>query len=291
MSQTVRGASPAAIRHHYDVGNDFYRLWLDDGMTYSCALYDWDDPNDDLERAQIRKIDFHVAEAEAAGAERVLDVGCGWGSVLDRLVRVHGVGRAVGLTLSDEQAAWHAAARDPRVEVRVEGWESHEPDAPYDAVVSIGAMEHFAKPAMTIKEKIDSYRSFLLRCHGFTRPGAFLSLQFCGYGWLRREDLDTSFVAHEIFPESEFVHLAELARACEGIFEIVHLRNDRRDYERTCREWLERMRARRDAVVAASSEVTVEKWERYLEMCIRGWQTAATLLFRVKLRRLDHPRL
>jgi len=290
MSQSVRGASPAAIRHHYDVGNEFYRLWLDGSMTYSCALYDWADPDDDLERAQLRKIDFHVAEAEAGGTDRVLDIGCGWGSVLHRLVQQHGVGRAVGLTLSDEQAAWQAEARDPRVDVLVEAWERHEPNVPYDAVISIGAMEHFAKPEMTIDEKVDSYRSFFLRCHDFTRPGAFMSLQFCGYGWLRREDLDTSFVAHEIFPESEFVHLAEFARACEGIFEIVRLRNDRRDYGRTCRDWLGRLRSHREEAVAASSNETVDKWERYLEMCIRGWETAATLLFRVKLRRLDQPR-
>jgi cyclopropane-fatty-acyl-phospholipid synthase len=273
------------------VGNDFYRLWLDPTMTYSAALYDDSDPGDELELAQMRKLDFHVAQARAAGSERVLDVGCGWGSLLRRLVERHGVRRAVGLTLSPAQAELAAANADPRIDVRVEGWEVHEPEVPYDAVISIGAMEHFARPELSIDEKINNYRHFFTRCHGWMRPGAWLSVQACAYGWLRRADLSTSFVAKEIFPESEFLHLAEIAKASEGLFEIVQLRNDRHHYERTCREWLTRLRTRRQEAVATSSEDIVQKWERYLAMCIRGWETGATALLRVTFRRIDQLRL
>src|SRR5712671_4640805 len=97
------GASQDAIAHHYDVGNDFYAMWLDPTMTYSCAL--WDDAAD-LHAAQLAKIDYHIAQARAHGADRVLDIGCGWGPTLHRLVSVGGVRNAVGLTLSKEQAAY-----------------------------------------------------------------------------------------------------------------------------------------------------------------------------------------
>src|SRR4030088_3614984 len=111
--EAVRGPSPEAIQRHYDVGNDFYRLWLDDSMSYSCAL--WDGSDDSLQAAQMRKIDYHIAQAQAAGAGRVLDVGCGWGAVLKRLTTVYGVGQAVGLTLSREQEEWAVSTPDPRI--------------------------------------------------------------------------------------------------------------------------------------------------------------------------------
>src|SRR5438874_3944026 len=95
------GASAGAIQHHYDVGNPFYELWLDPTLTYSCARWE---PGDALEEAQIRKLDLIIGLGGASGKARVLDIGCGWGSCLDRLVRHHRVGEAVGLTMSRSQA-------------------------------------------------------------------------------------------------------------------------------------------------------------------------------------------
>lgn len=283
-----RGASSKAIRHHYDAGNDFYRLWLDESMTYSGALYEHDDET--LETAQLRKIDFHVAQAHAADKPRVLDVGCGWGSVLRRLVETHGVGHAVGLTLSQAQADWIAKRSDPRIEVHVESWADHRPAEPYDAIISLGAMEHFAKPEISIEEKIQAYRAFFERCHDLLVPGGRVSFQAIAYGNLKREDFAGSFVARDIFPESEFVRLSEVAEAAERLFEIERVRNDVEDYERTCQAWLDNLRRNRDAAVAAGGEDLVERYDRYLELCVRGWQLRATNLLRVGMRRIDHPR-
>jgi cyclopropane-fatty-acyl-phospholipid synthase len=291
MKASELGASKRAIGHHYDAGNDFYATWLDGTMTYSGALYDPDDPSEPLESAQIRKNDFHVQQAHAAGASSVLDVGCGWGSLLDRLVGVHGVEHAVGLTLSEAQAGWIGKHADPRVEVRVEGWADHQPDSPYDAVISIGAIEHFAKPEISIAEKIEAYRSFFERCHEWLKPGGWISLQGIGYGNLKREDFAGSFVARDIFPESEFIRLAEIAEASERRFEITSVLQDRKDYERTCAIWLDNLRRNRAAAVAVGGEDLVERYERYLELCVRGWELGATNLFRIAMRRIDHPRL
>lgn len=285
------GASSTAIRHHYDAGNEFYRVWLDESLTYSGALYESDDSDETLESAQLRKLDFHIEQARAAGTSRVLDVGCGWGSVLDRLTSVHGVERAVGLTLSAAQAKWIEANAGPRVEVKLEGWTEHKPEQPYDAIISLGAMEHFAKPEITLEEKVDAYRNFFTRCHEWLKPGGWMSIQAIAYGNLKREDFANSFIARDIFPESEFVRLSEIAEACERRFEIVRLRNDRKDYERTCAEWLARLRAGREDAVRAADEDLVNRYERYLDLCVRGWQLGATDLLRIGMRRIDHPRL
>ena len=102
------GASAAAIRNHYDLGDDFFGLWLGPERIYSAALFEG---ADDLDAAQTRKLDHHIAAAGAAGKARVLDVGCGWGAMLRRLTRHAGVKHAVGLTLSASQADWARARR------------------------------------------------------------------------------------------------------------------------------------------------------------------------------------
>lgn len=98
------GASKAAISFHYDLGNEFFRLFLDRECCYSCAMYDGE--SDTFEDAQQRKLEYHIQQARADSAARVLDIGCGWGALQKRLVKEHGVKLAVGLTLSENQAEW-----------------------------------------------------------------------------------------------------------------------------------------------------------------------------------------
>lgn len=164
-----QGATAESIRHHYDVSNDFYALWLDASLTYTCAL--WGE-GDTLEDAQRRKLDYLIEGARATGARRVLDVGCGWGSLLNRLVGEHAVGQAVGLTLSDSQAELLRARELPRTEVRVENWLDHEPDEKYDAIISIGAFEHFARTGLSRTERVAAYREFFARCRSWLPKGA-----------------------------------------------------------------------------------------------------------------------
>jgi len=288
----VRGASPEAIQRHYDVGNDFYRLWLDDSMSYSCAL--WEETDESLETAQTRKIDYHIAQANADRANRVLDIGCGWGAVLKRLTAVHGVGRAVGLTLSREQEEWAVSKPDPRVEVRRESWLDHLPTEPYDAIISIGAFEHFARPEWTTEQQILAYRRFFTRCHEWLRPGARLSLQTIAYGNSNREESQAAphypFLLGEIFPETDLPTLSAILAAADGLFEIVTLRNDRKDYERTCLVWLERLLARRREAVAVTDEAVAARFARYLKLSAILFHEGHTHLLRVAFRRLDRRR-
>ncbi|HEY0989897.1 MAG TPA: class I SAM-dependent methyltransferase [Kofleriaceae bacterium] len=280
------GASLQAIQDHYDISNDFYRIWLDSNMLYSGAM--WED-GDTLESAQLRKVDYHIAQARAATCNRVLDIGCGWGAVLRRLAVDNRVANLVGLTLSAAQAEWIAQFGIPQIKVRVESWTDHVPEAPYDGIISIGAFEHFARLEHSEAEKVAAYRNFFAWCQQHMVPGGYLSLQTFAYGNTRsREDAmrmpATQFLAKEIFKETDPPRLANIAEATEGTFEIVALRNDRRDYARTCREWLTRLQDRRDAAVAVVGEEVVARYERYLQYSFIGFETGNLALFRITLR-------
>jgi cyclopropane-fatty-acyl-phospholipid synthase len=288
MSETYLGAGSGAIRHHYDVGNDFWQVWLDPTMSYSCAM--WEDPADDLESAQRRKLDYHTAQAGAAGAARVLDIGCGWGAQLTHLVASHGVKHAVGLTLSDAQAEYLRALAPSHVEVLVRSWSDYEPTEPFDAIISVGAFEHFARQGLSAEEQVEAYRRFFRACRNWLKPGGRLSLQTIAYGDIPRDrPLRDRFIVDEIFPESELPRLADIARAAEMELEIERVRNDRDDYVKTLRAWLGRIRARRDDAIAASSAETVARYERYLRMFAYSMELGAFTLLRLTMRRIDLP--
>ena len=156
IQHNYKGASAAAIQHHYDVGNEFYKLWLDRTLTYSCAMWEKDEGPDALELAQLRKLDYHIHQARAKSVRRVLEIGCGWGALLKRLVEVYGSEKAIGLTLSKAQFDWVASFQNPQIEIRLENWFDHSPEQPYDAIISIAAFEAFADLRLSEEEKVDT---------------------------------------------------------------------------------------------------------------------------------------
>jgi cyclopropane-fatty-acyl-phospholipid synthase len=287
---TYAGASPGAIEHHYDVSNDFYGLWLDESLTYSCALWDADDPTDTLERAQVRKLDHLIEGARAAGASRVLDIGCGWGALLDRLVSVHGVEHAVGLTLSPAQAGRVNARGDARLDVRVENWADHVAPEPYDAIISIGAFEHFASFGLPRAEREAAYRRFFTHCRDLLAPGGRLALQTNLKGNNVRLDRATvaelRFVADTVFPESEIPWMSEITRSSEKLFDVVSARNDPEHYARTCAEWYRRLMDNRERAVELVGESVVDDYERYLSSTVRHFDARHLGLARIVFTRV-----
>ena len=282
------GASAAAIQHHYDLDARFWKLCLDEGLTYSCAL--WHGPDDDLATAQARKLDYIAGLAHARRAGRVLDVGCGWGSMLERLVGHAAVGYAVGLTLSPAQAHVIRQSGGERREVRLESWAQHEPNRPYDAIVSIGAFEHFARPGLARAERVDGYREFFSRCRSWLAPGGYMGLQTIVKGQERpdrRSIDDNRFIAREIFPDSDTPWLAEIVAASEGLFEVAVARDDGLHYARTCAEWLHRLRSSRDAATAVAGSDAVARHERYFAACVRQFERRHAGLVRISLRRVS----
>lgn len=280
-ARTSPGASAEAIHAHYDVGDDFFALWLDETLTYSCAM--WDGAAS-LEDAQLRKLDFHIAASSGdVAAARVLDVGCGWGSLLHRLVERNSDVQAIGLTVSKSQANYIESRRWPRVKVLLENWRDHTPQLPYDAIVSIGALEHFVRPEDSSHSRIATYREFFEHCYRWLRPGGSMSLQTIAYG-------AGSFIRgaiSDIFPQSDLPRLHELAAGAEGLFEISSLRNDKVDYARTCRCWAERLAAVREKAEQIAGSGTVKHYSAYLAAAARGFDAGVFVLYRIGLTRID----
>jgi cyclopropane-fatty-acyl-phospholipid synthase len=275
------GASASAIQAHYDVGNRFYALWLDPTLTYSCAL--WDGEGDTLEAAQRRKLAWVARPALDAGAKRVLDVGSGWGSLLAHLT-AHGVTSATGLTLSREQHAHVAALGRAGAEVRLESWRDHEPAAPYDAIVSVGAFEHFADIGLTGGERLGVYRDFFTACHGWLEQGAPLVLQTIAFGPVPSPVGRDLFL--EIFPESDLPRPFELFQASDGLFEVIEFRNDREHYSRTLRAWRRNLSNRQTEALAEVGRERVAFYKRYLALATLMFEGRHALLLRLRLRRV-----
>jgi cyclopropane-fatty-acyl-phospholipid synthase len=281
------GASKAAISFHYDLGNEFFRLFLDRECCYSCAMYH--EASASLEKAQERKLEYHIQQARATGAERVLDIGCGWGALQKRLVNVHGVRLAIGLTLSKNQADWIRSIGLPGVEVHIESWSDHVPTTAYDSIISIGAFEHFARPSYSRAERVGGYREFFERCYRWLKPGGWMSVQTIGLGAVDR-GTEGHFVAENIFPESDLPRLGEIVDAAEGLFEIVFVRNDRSDYQRTNQEFRARLRRNWHEAVGLVGEETVRRFDRYFRLSAAGFSLGTTNLYRITFRKFARPR-
>jgi cyclopropane-fatty-acyl-phospholipid synthase len=278
---TRPGASPEAIQFHYDLGNEFYRLWLDSSLTYSCGLWDGAET---LEEAQRAKIKFHIDKAEARGKERVLDIGCGWGANLKALVNEANVASAVGLTLAEEQANHISKSRMAGVQVHIEHWSDHQPELPYDAIISVGAFEHFAAHGISVDEKLAGYRRFFEKCASWLKPGGKLSLQTMCYGNSFRKDF-SPFFAEQIFPESDLPRLSEIIASSDPVFEVVSARNDRRDYARTSLEWRKRLRLQKEKAIKLVGEESYDRYDKYLHLWAIGFHTGTMGLMRIEFKK------
>lgn len=281
------GTSSDALRAHYDIGTDFFGLWLDPSLTYSCALYDQDDTDDaaGFLKAQLRKLDFHIDAAHAAGAGRVLDIGCGWGSMMRRLADDRGVGHVTGMTMTEAHRTHVNALGNPKLAVALTPWAAFEPTAPYDAIVSLEAFEHFARLTSTEDEKRAGYRAFFEHAHSWLKPGGRMSIQTIVYGTATKADFST-FCATEVFPDSDLPRLHEVIEASDRLFEVERLRMDRQMYVRTFQSWLDGLRANRGRAEAIVGADIVRRFEAYCGVFMIGFHTGRMNLARISFRKL-----
>ncbi|MFD3544763.1 class I SAM-dependent methyltransferase [Streptomyces sp. NPDC058655] len=263
-----------AIRHHYEVSNDFYRLLLGPSMMYSGGYWeDGEDLNAALDEAQYRKLDTFAKLANVSPATgRVLDIGCGWGTMLNRLTTVHGAGHAVGLTLSRTQEAFIAGLDNPRITTLVQSWADYkvaDDSEKYDAAFCINALEHFVSSNLPPKERTKRYRFFFQQVANALNPGAKFVLHTMTAEALPMTRAlldDLKFLQRSEFEGCHIPHLSELSAAAEGLFEIDEIVNERESFAMACRAWLVLLAERRDEAVALEGEEVVSRFERYLDI-------------------------
>ncbi len=286
MSASLKrvGATPEAIQAHYDAGDAFFALFLDPTRTYSSALFA--NGADDLDAAQFAKIDWHLERAGVRAGKRLLDIGCGWGGLIERAVRAHGATEAVGLTLSAAQARHVAASQNACMSARLEDWADHAPAAPYDAITSVGAFEHFAAAGLPRDVRVAAYGRFFAKCADMLAPGGRLSIQTIAYpAGFDRAAYDATdygaFVRERIFPESDLPTLPEILEAADGAFEPVIVRNDRRCYARTARIWRGRLRDREAEATALVGAQRVRDLDRYFRTSAGAFDIGTLQLLRI----------
>ncbi|MFJ7180910.1 class I SAM-dependent methyltransferase [Streptomyces massasporeus] len=248
-----------AISHHYDVGNDFYEIVLGPSMVYSCAY--WPAPDSTLEEAQRDKLELVCRKLGLRPGLRLLDVGCGWGSMAIHAAREHGV-RVVGVTLSQEQAAY-ARKRvadeglTDKVEIRVQDYRDVR-DGPYDAISSIGMAEHVGA---------EQYLEYAADLYDLLKPGGRL----LNHQIARRPQGDETtysvdaFIDSYVFPDGELQPIgATVAQLERAGFEVRDVEAIREHYALTLRRWVERLEADWQRAVQLAGPGRVRVWRLYM---------------------------
>ena len=265
-----RGSSGVEVRSHYDLSNEFFRLWQDPTQTYSCAYFERDDMT--LQEAQIAKIDLALGKLGLQPGMTLLDIGCGWGSTMMRAVEKYDV-NVIGLTLSHNQKRHieplFAESNSPlSKEVRLQPWE--EFDEPVDRIVSIGAFEHFGF------EKYDFYfrKTFnlmpddgVMLLHTIVVPSAeeVAERQLPATMSLMRF---IKFILTEIFPGGRLPQVSQIEEHATKVgFNVTRVQALRPHYVRTLRTWAANLEARKDEAIAITSEEVYERYMKYLTGC------------------------
>jgi cyclopropane-fatty-acyl-phospholipid synthase len=281
-------STQADVAVSYDVDNDFFRLWLDPAMNYTCAVFD---DTDDLAEAQRAKLEVLAEFAGVDRESRVLDIGCGWGANLEHLVRVRQVRAAHGITLSPAQHEEIIRRRLPRVTADCVDYRDFRPAERFDAVMSICMIEHVVTPEEArAGRQVQHYRDYFRRAWEWTEPGARFALQTILRDRVprdRADAVDVGWVTRTIFPGAITPRLEDVVRAVSPYWEILEIRTRREDYRRTCEHWLSRLRSHEEEIRARWGDEVFDDYERYLATCVRAFERHYQSLAQLALRRID----
>jgi cyclopropane-fatty-acyl-phospholipid synthase len=265
-----------AIRYHYDVSNDFYRLWLDENMVYSCAYFE--SGGEDLATAQLKKIDHILTKIRVRPGQSLLDIGCGWGALVMRAAEKFGA-RCVGITLSQNQydlaqERVRRAGLSDRVEIRLEDY--RDAQGRYDRITSVGMFEHVG--AKHLPEYFSKLSSLLdddgiVMNHGITTTDPRGGESAYGAG---------EFIDQYVFPHGELEHIGPVLRAMqEGGLEPWDVENLRRHYAVTCGIWAENFEENASRIRAQVDDRRFRIWRVYLAGCAYAFTQDWVSLYQV----------
>jgi cyclopropane-fatty-acyl-phospholipid synthase len=271
-----------AISYHYDVSNEFFALWLDSRMIYSCAYFQ--DGDEDLETAQEGKLDYLCRKLRLKPGERLLDIGCGWGGLVIHAVKHYGV-EAVGITLSqrqvelaNERIRQAGIAADARVEY-LDYRQIDQPEA-FDKLVSVGMFEHVGE------KKLPEYFQQAWR---LLRPGGVFLNHGIALGGPRPRR--TAFARRYVFPDGEIVPLTTTLLSAASVgFEIRDVESLREHYALTLKHWIERLESHHEEACQATHESTYRTWRLYMAGAAEGFECGVYNIYQTMLVKPDQGR-
>ncbi len=289
LTPRTRKSTESEIRFHYDVGNDFYSLWLDRRMLYTCAYYK--KATDDLETAQVNKLDHICRKLRLQPGERFLDIGCGWGGLVMHAVEHYGV-HGTGITLSAAQAEWAQQkiaekGIGDRCKVEVLDFRDLPANARYDKMSSVGVTEHIPEdqqPAYFARafQAIEPGGLFMNHCEVSTRTARrtnSVGERFSRWLWKRDQ-----FIDRYVFPDAKLVPLASVIRAAEKVgFETRDVESLREHYAMTLRAWVRGLEHRKAEAIRLVGERTYRVWRLYMSAAAFGFHTAGLNLVQTLL--------
>jgi cyclopropane-fatty-acyl-phospholipid synthase len=255
----TRRSDTEAISHHYDVSNDFYEMVLGPSLTYSCGVFY--EPDDSLEAAQDQKHDLICRKLALRPGIRLLDIGCGWGTMAIHAAENYGV-HVVGVTLSQHQAELARrrvgeSSLGPRVEIRVQDYRDID-DGPFDAISSVGMFEHIG---------LDRLGTYFSRARGLLRPGGRLLNQAISRTTTtqRARTHPRGFVQRYVFPEGALHEVGSVISKMQDTgFEVRHMENLREHYALTLRHWVTNLEQNWEGAVEEVGVHRARVWRLYM---------------------------
>jgi cyclopropane-fatty-acyl-phospholipid synthase len=265
------------VSFHYDVSNDFFRLWLDRRMVYSCAYFER--AEDDLDTAQAAKLRHLCRKLRLQPGQRVLDIGCGWGGFALYAARTCGV-QVTGVTLSRRQAELGAAlanetglGREVKIELR--DYREVQAAGAYDAIVSVGMSEHVGA---------DQLAGYFRKVGSLLKPGGVFLNHAIGEGARPRRRLGASFTEAYVFPDGDIPPIPAVLQAAEAAgLEVRDVENLREHYALTLRHWVRRLEASHEAALAFVNEATYRVWRLYMAGSAHGFARGQLAVYQVLL--------
>jgi len=271
----------AAIQYHYDVSNEFYKLFLDKNLVYSCAYFASAD--DSLDVAQERKLDYLCRKLRLQEGETLLDIGCGWGGLIIHAAKNYGV-TATGITLSERQAE-HARQRikdeglEDRITVEIRDYREMEPAHQFDKIVSVGMFEHVGRKMLPV---------YFEQAHKLLKPGGV----FMNHGIAGLQEFEfkvSSFINEYVFPDGELVPINVTIRAAEQAgFEVRDIESLREHYTLTLKHWVERLEHNKSKALQHVDRVTYRVWRIYMSGARRAFEIRYNNLYQVLLAKPDN---
>ncbi|POR56021.1 cyclopropane-fatty-acyl-phospholipid synthase [Paraburkholderia eburnea] len=269
-----------AIQYHYDVSNEFYKLWLDENMVYSCAYFENGD--EDLATAQLKKIDHILTKIQLKEGQTLLDIGCGWGALVLRAAQKFGA-RCVGVTLSQNQFDLATqrvkdAGLEDRIEIRLQDY--RDVQGQFDRITSVGMFEHVGRknlPGYFTKVRELLADDGIAMNHGITSSDAESGETALGGG---------EFIDRYVFPDGELPHISlALEAAQRGGLEAVDVESLRRHYAHTLDLWADNFEARAEEAKKLVDDEKFRIWRVYLAGCAYAFEHDDVSIYQIVCRK------